>query len=76
MFESLKNLKDLKDKAEDVAEAHGEAIGEGLEKAGDLIDDKTGGKYSDQIDTGVEKAKDLVERLGEQGGEEASGSAG
>ena len=76
MFESLKNLKDLKDKAEDVAEAHGEAIGAGLEKAGDLIDDRTDGKYSDQIDTGVEKAKDLVERLGEQGGEQGPGSAG
>ena len=76
MFESLKNLKDLKDKAEDVAEVHGEAIGAGLEKAGDLIDDRTDGKYSDQIDTGVEKAKDLVERLGEQGSEQGPGSAG
>ncbi|MCI3277969.1 antitoxin [Streptomyces cylindrosporus] len=63
MFESLKNLKD---KAEDVAEAHGEAIGDGLEKAGDLIDEKTDGKYGDQIDTGVDKAQALVERLGEQ----------
>ncbi|MFF4503321.1 antitoxin [Streptomyces sp. NPDC001401] len=68
MFESLKNLKD---KAEDVAEAHGEAIGEGLEKAGDLVDDKTDGKYSDQIDTGVVKAKDLVQRLGEQASDDS-----
>ncbi|MCX5054107.1 MULTISPECIES: antitoxin [unclassified Streptomyces] len=68
MFESLKNLKD---KAEDVAEEHGEAIGDGLEKAGDLVDDKTDGKYSEQIDTGVEKAKDVVERLGEEGRDSA-----
>ncbi|MEU3339336.1 antitoxin [Streptomyces sp. NPDC002144] len=69
MFESLKNLKD---KAEDIVEAHGEAVGEGLEKAGDIIDDRTDGKYGDQIDTGVEKAKDLVERLRQQAAEESS----
>ncbi|MEU1274556.1 antitoxin [Streptomyces sp. NPDC005799] len=69
MFEPLKNLKD---KAEDIAEAHGEAIGEGLEKTGDIIDDRTDGKYGDQIDTGVEKAKDLVERLRAQAAEESS----
>jgi hypothetical protein len=70
MFESLKNLKD---KAEDIAEAHGEAIGEGLEKAGDIVDERTDGTYGDQIDTGVEKAKELVERLREQAAEESSG---
>lgn len=69
MFESLKNLKD---KAEDIVEAHGEAVGEGLDKAGDIIDDRTDGKYGDQIDTGVEKAKDLVERLRQQAAEESS----
>jgi hypothetical protein len=70
MFESLKNLKD---KAEDIAEAHGEAIGEGLEKAGDIVDERTDGTYGDQIDTGVEKAKELVERLREQAADESSG---
>ncbi|MGW3210214.1 antitoxin [Streptomyces sp. NPDC001135] len=66
MFDALKNLKD---KAEDIAEAHGDKIAEGLEKAGDLIDDKTGGKHSDTIDTAVDKAQDLVEKLGENGAE-------
>ncbi|MFF2850873.1 antitoxin [Streptomyces sp. NPDC058001] len=62
----LEHLKNLKEKAEEIAEEHGEKITEGLEKAGDFIDDKTGGKYSDKIDSGVEKAQDLVERLGEK----------
>ncbi|MEU1307136.1 antitoxin [Streptomyces shenzhenensis] len=66
MFDALKNLKDLKDKAEDLAEDHGDKISAGLEKIGDLVDDKTGGKYSDKIDTGVDKAQDYVERLGER----------
>ncbi|MFF1665892.1 Rv0909 family putative TA system antitoxin [Streptomyces sp. NPDC058258] len=32
----------------------------------DVVDDKTEGKYSDEIDTGVEKAKDFIEDLGEK----------
>ncbi|MFJ2113269.1 MULTISPECIES: antitoxin [unclassified Streptomyces] len=61
----LDRLKELKDKALDLAEEHGEAIGQGLEKVADVIDDKTDGKYSDKIDTGVEKAKDFLEGLGD-----------
>ena len=63
MFDALKNLKV---KAEDLAEAHGEKISDGLEKAGDFIDDKTDGKHSDKIDTAVDKAQDYVEKLGEK----------
>ncbi|MGY5008014.1 antitoxin [Streptomyces sp. 900105755] len=63
----IDGLKNLADKAKDVAEEHGDAIGAGLEKAGDLVDERTDGKYTEQIDTGVAKARQLVERLGEQG---------
>ncbi|MBL1119049.1 antitoxin [Streptomyces sp. 110] len=63
MFDALKNLKQ---KAADLAESHGGKISAGLEKTGDFIDDRTGGKYSEKIDTGVDKAQDLVERLGEK----------
>ncbi|MFD8753821.1 antitoxin [Kitasatospora sp. NPDC059577] len=60
MFESLKNLAD---KATDLAREHGDVIGQGLEKVGDAIDDRTDGKYSGQIDTGVAKAKDFLHNL-------------
>ncbi|MFJ7912139.1 antitoxin [Kitasatospora sp. NPDC096204] len=60
MFESLKNIAD---KATDLAREHGDAIGQGLDKVGDAIDDRTDGKYSGQIDTGVEKAKDFLRNL-------------
>jgi len=62
MFDALKNLKD---KAEEIAEQHGDKISDGLEKAGDFIDDKTGGKHSGAIDTAVDKAQGFVEKLGE-----------
>ncbi len=63
MFDALKNLKE---KAEEIAEDHGDKISAGLEKVGDFIDDKTDGKYSDKINTGVDKAQDYVERMGDK----------
>ncbi|WP_030677239.1 antitoxin [Streptomyces sp. NRRL B-1347] len=63
MFDALKNLKD---KAEDLAQAHGDKISGGLEKVGDFIDSKTDGKHSDKIDTAVDKAQDVVGKLGEK----------
>ncbi|MFE7312153.1 antitoxin [Streptomyces sp. NPDC057555] len=63
MFDALKNLKE---KAEEIAEAHGDKISDGLEKVGGFIDDKTDHKHSDKIDTAVDKAQDLVGKLGEK----------
>ncbi|MFJ3220858.1 antitoxin [Kitasatospora sp. NPDC086801] len=64
MFESLKNLAD---KATDLAREHSDVLGQGLDKVGDVIDNRTDGKYSGQIDTGVEKAKGFLRNLdGEQ----------
>ncbi|WP_369386937.1 antitoxin [Streptomyces sp. CG1] len=64
MFDALKNLKD---KAEGIAEEHGDKIADGLEKAGDFIDERTEGKQGDKIDAAVDKAQDLVGKLGENG---------
>ncbi|MFJ9704400.1 antitoxin [Streptomyces sp. NPDC101234] len=70
MFDGIDGLRNLaakaKDKAEDIAQEHGDVLDSGLEKAGDLIDERTDGTYTDQIDTGVTKAQQLVERLGRQ----------
>ncbi|MDV9173219.1 antitoxin [Streptomyces sp. W16] len=69
MFDNLPDLGKLKDKAEEVAEEHGDKISDGLEKAGDLIDEKTDGKHSEQIDTAVDKAQALLDRLAEDAGD-------
>lgn len=53
------------DKAKDLAGEHGDKIGEGLDKAADLVNEKTGGKFEGQIDAGVEKAKDLLGQGGD-----------
>ncbi|MET8556208.1 antitoxin [Streptomyces sp. NPDC004959] len=60
------NLKNFKEKAEELAGEHSEKIAGGLEKAGDFIDARTDGKYSEKIDTGVDKAQDFVEKLAEK----------
>lgn len=42
-----------------------------IDKAGEVVDDKTGGSYSEQIDRGTDAAQDTVDRLGdEEGGTE------
>jgi hypothetical protein len=36
----------------------------GIDKAGDTVDDKTGAKFSDQVDKGQDMAKDAVDKVG------------
>jgi 4-alpha-glucanotransferase len=45
------------DKAKDLADKHDEQVDQALEKAGDQIDQRTGGKYSDHVDKGVDQAQ-------------------
>ncbi|WP_433305664.1 antitoxin [Actinoplanes sp. CA-030573] len=45
------------DEAKDFADKHDKQVDEGLEKAGDQVDDRTGNKYSSQIDKGVDQAQ-------------------
>jgi hypothetical protein len=45
------------DKAKDAADKHDKQVDEGLEKAGDQIDSRTGNKYSSQVDKGVDQAQ-------------------
>ena len=49
-----------KDKASDLAGDNQDKIGEGVDKVGDAVDDKTGGKYSDQVDSAQDTAKDKL----------------
>jgi MT0933-like antitoxin protein len=46
------------DKAQDFADQHDEQVDKGLDKAGDAVDQKTGGKYDQQIDRGVDAAQE------------------
>ncbi len=56
----------LFDKAKDLAGKHADKVEGAIEKVADVVDEKTGGKYSDKIDQGAEAAKGLVDGEGEQ----------
>lgn len=53
----------MKDKVSDLVDQHGEQVGEGLDKVGDFLDEKTGGQYADKVDQGQAGAKDALDNL-------------
>jgi hypothetical protein len=50
----MDEAKELAEKAKDLASGHEDQAKAALDKAGDLIDEKTGDKYKDQVDKGQE----------------------
>ena len=59
---------ELKDKAADLAKTQNAKIDQGIDKAADLADKATKGKYRGQIDNAAGKAKDAADKLAEEGG--------
>jgi hypothetical protein len=55
-------LDDLKGKAQQVIGGNHEAIKNGIEKAGDFVDSKTGGKYAGKIDSVTRGASGFVDK--------------
>lgn len=49
------------DKAKDALNEHNAAVDQGIDKAADLIDEKTGGQHSQQIDQAAAKVKDAID---------------
>ena len=49
----------LFDKAKDLANKNKDKIADGVDKATDVVDDKTGGKYTDHL----EKVDDMADKL-------------
>lgn len=45
------------DKLKQMLKGHEDKAGQGIDKAGDFVDDRTQGKYSSQVDTAQEKLK-------------------
>jgi hypothetical protein len=48
------------DKAKDAMSGQQDNVDAGVEKAGDMVDEKTGDKYTEQVDQGQEMAKDRL----------------
>ena len=54
------------DKAKDLVNEHNDKVDQGIDKAADMIDQKTGGQHSSQIDQAAEQAKKAMDDKGTQ----------
>ena len=77
IFDVFKRHKDdaggtgtaIKDRVTGMMSGHADKVDQGLDRAGQMVDEKTGNKYTDQINTGVGKAKDMFgQETGQAGG--------
>ena len=48
------------DRAKDALSGHREQVAAAIDKAGDFVDDKTEGKYTEQVDKGQDMARDKL----------------
>jgi MT0933-like antitoxin protein len=48
------------DRAKDALSGHSEQVAAAIDKAGDFVDEKTEGKYAEQVDKGQEMARDKL----------------
>lgn len=58
-----RRLAELKGAAGELAREHGPRLEEALGKLGDVIDDKTGGKYADTVASAREKVAESVHKV-------------
>ncbi|MGW7607487.1 antitoxin [Streptomyces sp. NPDC054766] len=69
LMDNLKaRLEPAEDKVSGLAQQHGHKVTHGLDKAAKVVDEKTGHKCSDKIQTGTGKAKDAMDRLAHKDG--------
>ncbi|MCJ0868610.1 antitoxin [Streptomyces sp. AP-93] len=57
----------MMDKLKQMLKGHEAQAGQGIDKAGDFVDEKTQGKYSSQVDTAQEKLKQQLGSDPDQG---------
>jgi hypothetical protein len=58
-------LRDWLNKGKQAAAENKDSVKDGIDKAGDFIDDKTDGKHAGHVDKGQDAARDYVDKLPE-----------
>ena len=63
----------LLDKIKGLLGSNADKVKDGVEKAGDMIDEKTDGKYADKVDMAQDKVEELIDDQAEaaEGDDEA-----
>ncbi len=69
IFDRFRHHKDnagggtaLKDRASQMMSDHPDQVDKGMDRAGQMIDEKTGHRFTDQIDTGMDKGRSMLSR--------------
>ena len=55
------------DKVKGLVSQNADRVDSAIDKAGDYIDDKAGGKFSEHVDKGQDVANDAVDKLTDEG---------
>jgi hypothetical protein len=58
-------LRDWLNKGKKAAAENKDAVKDGVDEAGDFVDEKTGGQHAEHVDKGQEAAKDYIDKLPE-----------
>ena len=53
-------IGDFVDKAKDLAGQHPDQVDQGIDKAGDAVDQRTGGQHAEQVDKAQDAARDRL----------------
>ena len=70
----MPDFSEFEDKAKQLASEHPEQVDEGLKRAGDFADQRTGGRFGDEIQQGEQRAEDyLGSGQGGQGSQDQGG---
>jgi hypothetical protein len=65
-------LDELKNKAKDMVTENRDRVEGSLDKAGEMVNQRTGGKHEDKIDQGLAKAKEGLDRAEGTGGDQGA----
>jgi len=71
----MPDFSEFEDKAKQLASEHPDQVDEGLKRAGEFADQRTGGRFGDQIQQGEQRAEDYLGSGGQggQGGQNQGG---
>jgi len=69
----MPDFSEFEDKAKQLASEHPEQVDEGLKRAGEFADQRTGGHFGDEIQQGEQRAEGY---LGASGGGQGGGQGG
>ena len=78
----MPDFSEFEDKAKQLASEHPDQVDEGLKRAGDIADQRTGGRFGDQIQQGEQRAEDYLgsgqggQGQGGQGQDQGGGQGG